>query len=295
MKPEEMKNQYGQALLVVLLVMAVLGTVVLSAVSRTVTDVVVTTKEDEAIRAFSAAEAGIEKGLLSGVGGTIVSQTGDLPSGGSFAAQVSELGGSPRFKYPKPLASGESATIWFVDHDQNGNLTCSTGKCSTATYMYVCWGNLNDSPPPAVEVSIYYKDAGGIKIKREALDSDGSRRDSNKFAPASSGGDSLCNLGLGFHTIVALPNQRNSASSELGPIFARIKLLYNPNPRYVGVYTRRDSDDVNLPKQGVLVESEGQAGDARRKVVAHRLYPDLPSIFDFGVFAGSSGLTKPPE
>ena len=52
------KIESGQALLLVLLGMAVVLTIVLSILSRSVTDIAVTSREEEALRAFSAAEAG---------------------------------------------------------------------------------------------------------------------------------------------------------------------------------------------------------------------------------------------
>ena len=59
------KNQKGQALIIILLVMSVVLTVVLSSVSRSVTEIVVTGYEEDALRAFSAAEAGVEEKLLN--------------------------------------------------------------------------------------------------------------------------------------------------------------------------------------------------------------------------------------
>ena len=57
---KRLQNQSGQALLLVLLSMAVILTVVLSILSRSILDVAVTTGEEEALRAFSAAEAGMQ-------------------------------------------------------------------------------------------------------------------------------------------------------------------------------------------------------------------------------------------
>ena len=61
-----MQTARGQALVIILLVLAVASTVVLSLVSRTVTDVAITTKEKDSSRAFSAAEAGVEEALVGG-------------------------------------------------------------------------------------------------------------------------------------------------------------------------------------------------------------------------------------
>src|SRR3989304_10327197 len=60
------KYSSGQALLIILLTLTVVLTVVLSVVSRSVTDISVTTYQEDAQRAFDAAEAGIERALLTG-------------------------------------------------------------------------------------------------------------------------------------------------------------------------------------------------------------------------------------
>lgn len=57
------KNNSGQAALIILLIMVALLTIGLSVVSHSVTDISISQDEEEAMRAFSAAEAGIEEAL----------------------------------------------------------------------------------------------------------------------------------------------------------------------------------------------------------------------------------------
>ena len=59
-------REKGQALILVLLSLAVVLTVVLSVFSRSITDVSISSKENDAMRAFSAAEAGVEQVLVVG-------------------------------------------------------------------------------------------------------------------------------------------------------------------------------------------------------------------------------------
>ena len=85
------RKSSGQAVLLVILGMAVVLTIVLSVVSRSVTDVSVTKVEEDSSKAFSAAEAGIEKlliggssfteGNLGGIGASVSAQALDLGSG----------------------------------------------------------------------------------------------------------------------------------------------------------------------------------------------------------------------
>src|SRR4030067_2407301 len=98
--------QKGQALLIILLVLSVVLTLALSFVSRSVTDITITSQEEESVRALSAAEAGVEQALKTGVStGSIVT----LPDNSQFEALVTEIvPTNDEFAYPKKLNKGES-------------------------------------------------------------------------------------------------------------------------------------------------------------------------------------------
>ena len=195
-KAKIIKYQGGQALLLVLLSMAVVLTIVLSVLSRTITDITVTTKEEEALRAFAAAEAGIEQALIIG------SNTGSFGDDASFTATISNFGHQQsEYVYPEKLLSGESAIIWFVDHDEeNGELTCNTGECFTGSSLKICWGEpgiaTNSDTTPAIEASIFYAatpgDYGEVRIARETIDPNNTRRLTNNFSTVDVG---TCTVG----------------------------------------------------------------------------------------------------
>lgn len=151
-------SQSGQALLIILLVMSVALTVVLSTVSRSVTDLSITTYEEDSSRAFSAAEAGIEEALLK------QPDTGfpGIVDGNIYNVEIVEdpLHGA-RTVFPTPLSAGEVATFWFVEVKPDGDLHCENGDCVTAKKIQnLCWGNDPDPSKkaewPAAELSIYY-------------------------------------------------------------------------------------------------------------------------------------------
>src|SRR3989344_5851647 len=148
----------GQALIVVLLVMAVVLTTSLSVSSRSILDVSTTTYEEDALRAFSAAEAGVEKALLSGqsVPVTYTDSTNSV----KFETPIVYTPAGNTFKYPTNLQSGEIATIWFVSHDSSTNALVCTGSniCTRANRMDICWGNSSTitANTPALDVSIFY-------------------------------------------------------------------------------------------------------------------------------------------
>lgn len=290
----------GQALLIVLLSLAVVLTVVLSILSRSVTDVEVTSLEEDALRAFSAAEAGIERALIIG------SNVADTDFGGaSFDATVSNFSeGSATFAYPFEVASGDIATVWFVAHEVDGDLGCSTNPCFSGEQMLFCWGKEGAFADPAVEISVYYAATPGdystIAVARSAYDPDAGRRSSNNFAAPTGGACTIESVNYKFSQIVdfgSLGIPSASYQAQNGLQFARVRMFYNADTsQELGV----DVSPVAcagctglLPSQGERIESTGNAGDSTRKVEVFRVFADPPAIFDSAIFTNSpSGIVK---
>ena len=80
------RGNEGQALILVLLGLAVVLTVVLFILSRSITDVAVSSSQSQSVSAFSAAEAGVEQALVIGTGGN--SSVGSA----SYTSQVTNVG-----------------------------------------------------------------------------------------------------------------------------------------------------------------------------------------------------------
>lgn len=299
------KNQAGQALLIVLLSMAVVLTIVLSIISYSVTDIAVTTQESEALRAFSAAEAGVEKALVA-----LTAQSGTFGLD-SFDAQVSSVAeGTQSFNYPLEVSGGDSANLWFVSHDASDNPSCSdvTKPCFTGSRMRVCWGEEGSSASlattPAIELSIYYSSppvAGGsysgMRIGRATYDPNSSRRGSNSFAsPDSTAGCTIDGRSYAFMKLVDFPGLGIPAASygaRNGLQFAHVRFLYNTDPESIGFDFSNiaGSGNTTLPSQGKKVNSTGTAGEATRLVEVYKLYSDLVGAFEGSVIS-STGVTK---
>ncbi|MBI2007488.1 MAG: hypothetical protein HYS83_02210 [Candidatus Blackburnbacteria bacterium] len=160
-------RQRGQALLIILLVMAVVLTIALSVASRSITDITVSQKEEESARAFSAAEAGVEQAIIGNT------TAGSLDSGAEYAIETGRIEGN-EFIFPSLLSAGEVAPVWFVAHDADGNQTCgSSYPCFTGSSLTVCWGA---SGTPS--------DGGTTPaVQRKHFDKDCKRRLRPKFFP----------------------------------------------------------------------------------------------------------------
>lgn len=294
--------QSGQALLVVLLAMAVILTVVLSVTSRSVIDVTTTGYQEDALRAFSAAEAGVEQALFKQQN---VSNVLDPNANVSFDAQIGNPLPGIIYNYPSPLTSGEIATFWFVSHNNTTYaLTCATGVCTRASQLAVCFGNNPAaSPAPAIEISVYYDSSQqsfanpnnftNLKVVRTTRDPSATRRLSNHFGAASAG----CAFGGGYsfqsgaiNLTSLIPSPPNCAvNSSNCLVMAKVRVLYNSSPQPVGL---RVTGSANLPAQGFQIDSTGTSKESVRNLSVSRSFPEPQSVFDSAVFS-RNGLTKP--
>lgn len=292
------ESQGGQALIVVLLTMAVALTVVLSVVARSITDVSTTTFEEDSLRAFSAAEAGVEETL----------KKGSAPSAtniGNASYDVSTSTNSPvqnQFVYPSELYDGETATFWMASHDDSDfSLTCNSKPCLRVNKVKnICWGDnsvaAGDSDAPAIEVTILYDtnqqgvvngDWSGLKVLKKTFDPNASRRSSNNFdEQANAGGCSLAGQNFTFSTgdiFFNTPGFNIPCWNSTGCLIAtKVRMLYNGNHSHPAAINFTGN---NLPAQGVDISSTGTAGESTRKVRVFNSYPELPFAFNSAVFS----------
>lgn len=295
-------NSSGQALLLVLLSMSVVLVIVLSILARSTVDIGISSRSEESVRAFSAAEAGIEQALVAG------SYSGFIGDA-QFNATVSAFSsGTTGFVFPSSLYSGESATVWFVSHDQNGNLICGGAEdypCFTGNQIQVCWGKEGTSDTPAVEVSVVYLSTIGsyptAKIARETIDPNASRRGSNSFSEPDGGVCQIDGQNFAFNKIIDLTSSTasglqipdNVLSFENGLQLARIAFLYNTDighPVGINVDLASSGNSI-LPAQGLIIDSSGVSGNSTRRVEVIRGFAELPGIFENAVFS-QGGIIK---
>lgn len=287
-------NESGQALLLVLLAMSVVLTIGLSIVSRSITDIANTSRQEESTRAFSAAESGIEKALL--IGGPI---SGGIGSEGSqFTATIVAQQGDNEYSYPATVSSGDTAHLWLVNHDANGNYTCSGNTCFTPTTplgplrINFCWGNVGAAGPiPAAEFMVYYAPTAGnyssVRTWKAGYDPDAARRGSNAFLAPDSGGCTVLGKTYQYQKQISLGSGIGGLGLPTAPhnlLFVKVRLLYNTTPQEVGF----SSVTGIFPPQGNIVQSTGTSGAANRKLEVLRLFGEPPSIFSSVIYSESS-------
>ena len=264
--PKKEKLQKGQAVLVVLLIMSVLLTIGLSAVSRSVTDVKVSQQTQESARAFWTAQAELEKAML----------TQDFTPGGtdgvSYSVTKVDLGGgSEEFVFPEKIDQGESAIYWLVDHNLDGSI----GSSFYSGNFNVFWGNEGDTGT-ALIVTLVYKDVptGLFRSQKFTYDPNQARSPSTNFAPASPGGTYLEKTYAHSTGQISLPSSQT--------YFANIKMIFNPSPQVLRVVTGSDG-----PVQGSCYESTAtvDVSNIVRRLRECRTWPKTPEIFDYLLFS----------
>ena len=291
-KMKNLRNQRGQALLIVVLVMAVALTIGLAVVSRSITDIKISRQEEESARVFSVAEAGIEEALKLGSGTSGTIGEGEALIG--YTVSETGQGGGTEFVFPA-INAGDTQTVWLVEHDNDGNLT-ETGRY-TGNTIDLYWGNegqaADQATTPALEATVIYKDGSNYKIKRGAYDPyDGvdSSRNANGFDDADSAGG----YSVGVKTFQFRKTGFTLPALPLIPYALRLKLIYNNDQSQIlGVADNNADGAQNFPSQGKCYESTASLSTSgiTRKVQQCQFHKTPPGIFDYVLFS-EGGLTK---
>lgn len=272
--------QAGQMVLIIILVMVVVLTIGLSLIARTTSDIKMTERQDRSARAFSAAEAGIEEALRTGVS---VETPFLLESGASFTTNVTGATGLSGFTFPDRLQPGEVQPLWLVNHNESDGTIDETAVYKAAS-VDLCWEGA-----AALGAAIFYKDAGVYKVARGAYDPDDGRRGitGNGFSAPDSG---TCSS-LGMVHIKKL----NFAEFGINPVLPSITLLFiRVRPYYDSAkigFAAAGGTSGTFPSQGKEIVSIGTYNEITRKVRVFRGWLSPPAVFDFALFSGGS-LTK---
>lgn len=245
------KKSSGQVALIVLLIMVVILTIGLSLASRSITDIRISQDEKEALRAFSAAEAGIEEALRQ----DLSVWSGGAVSVGSLKADVTVA------------ETGERTTQTI---EEGGTMSILLeGASSPPTSLRINWIDTTKSNETSdyasIEVIVYKQSGSNYTFRRFAYNA---QHRNNGFTDISTSGEG------NFY-------RQESISIEADDRLVRIKPLYNKATIMV------TSDTGTLPVQQYNITSQAIAeGEKTSKIIVSRTIPVLPPIFDYVLFSG---------
>lgn len=266
-------QQKGQIALIVLLVMVVVLTIGLSVASRSVTDIYLSESKEAGIRAFNAAEAGIEEALsrVNLAGESFDVSVGDITAN----VNVEELNTLETLVKRNdvievPLSGGSATGVrisWTREEDgeQNPDGVCEEDE---------------GGAPASIEIIRLRQELAGVVGLRYLYNAP-TCAIVNGFETAAAGSD-------GFVSSVTLPDPSIDGDPADGvyDIALRIRTFYNKAT--VAVLPT----DGELPSQEYRISSTAttETGETRA-VELTRSASALPAIFDYALFSGSN-LTK---
>ena len=294
---KDLKNS-GQAVLVLILIMSVALAMGVSVVQKSLVDLSTATRVEQSGRAFSAAEAGIEKVLKENANASvnftenqssaIAEITGLLPYVVPTGTRQSPL------EYPS-FAKEEFAHIWLADPAANLPTCTSSDICYKQTTLDIYWGNSSEDQA-ALEISLIYYNGTSYQARRWFLDhSTASRASVTGFdlVPTCSGGYVLpnatyqCFMRLGDVSV----NASKNGSLPSGLMLLRARFLYNNTSQPFAVQaptTATCGNDCSIPPQARTAVSTGSSGQTKRQLQVFEINKVVPYYFDFALFSAGA-------
>lgn len=227
-------KEKGQIAIIILLFMLVALTIGLAATQRSLTNITTSSQSEQSSRAFSAAEAGLQRSIAA-FSPIVLSGANPSPPpineselGNSSNANVTLVNNLPRpeeaLEFP-PIGRDAIAQFWLANplNQIDPNPPCSTAtlfwtkntgsfsNCHFAysgSYLNIYWGNGNpiSTPAPAIEVNLVAQTATGFVSHRYFFDDPAKGRNSgansNNFTSvtASNPNPGSCSSLLPIHT-----------------------------------------------------------------------------------------------
>ncbi len=252
------KHERGQILLIVVLVMTIALTIGLSLATRTITEVRTGTEQETSQRAFSAAEAGIEKALQETTG-----STGEFDNDASYQTTVTAISGlTLLLNNGNPIIKNDAGDVWLSTYP--GYTSPWSGDVT------VYWGNSNNGcTSPALEILVIHGTKANPSVTHYPVDPCSARATATRFEAISAGGGTIQGKQFFYRRTITI----NSG------LLMRILPLYGAT--IVGIQA-----NTALPSQGKLITSVGTSDNTQRKIVGIQEHPKIPmQFFPYLIFA----------
>lgn len=277
----------GQIILVVLLASAVMITVALALSSQSISNVNISSQEQEYSRAFNAAEAGIED-LLSQNDGLVALPTAMAGAGITCTeadpCDIKDLTGTSvdipyKFTFQE---KGNTANGYEMSETvSNGDIVQlnldSYANPPTTDELTVYW----DSADMALELIFVYEDTGTVSVHKELV-----ARGTTCLAGVSEPGsasDANPALERAYDSMYKVDDP-NIMDSTLK--FLRVRPLCN-SATYLAFLPDQDAGANSFPVQSYEAHVESVSGLSVAALEAEQTAEEfLPSVFDFALYSG---------
>lgn len=285
-------EEKGQIIIILLLLMLVTLSIGLALTQKSVTDVTTSTQTEQSSRAFSAAEAGIEKALTGTATTDFEYKLGNDATATVDTSALLPLAvpGEPGVAIEYPPIGRETTAQFWLTNPRNPGISYSNSS------LDLYFGNANTTTDkPAVELKIVMQSNNNFYSKTYYYDSDSNRASSNNFLPSSCGSilplttilgndrKFYCKQPIGSIEDVGTPALGDfcpSATCKL--ILARVRFLYSNENHNLAL---APSSGANFPPQVQIYNATGKAGQSEKQIQAFKVVDVIPPWFDFAVFS----------
>jgi hypothetical protein len=286
-----MKKEYGQVILILVLIMTVALAIGISVIQRSLSDISTSNKVEQSTKAFSAAEAGIEKALKLNSDTTVdfaENNSSATVTGGNLIPAIPAVGTrQDPFEYP-PLAREEVAHIWLADLNSTAS---PPALVYTQPSIDIYWGDPIATDKAALELTfVYYDSALGKYLSRKWFLDQTVRTPVNNFDNTAnctglftfSSNSYKCKKTLGDNTGI------NNGPLPSGSMLIRARLLYNTTSQPFAVQAVGTCGTAcSIPPQARKLISIGISGQAQRKVQLFQILKVVPPFFDYAIFSAA--------
>lgn len=280
------------------LIMTVALTIGISVVQRSLSDVSTSTKIEQSSRAFSAAEAGIERALKDdyrAVNFPENNSSATVSTNSLIPAIPSGFNRQDPFECPpgeSKLAKEDMAQIWLADPNSSSSPPAEYYK-PPSHRLDVYWGDHDLSQKgdkAALELSLIYY-AGGYKVQKWYLDQEVRTPDNGFEYPTKAGSTVICS---GNNEMIYADGSKSGIyqckktleSLPPGLMLIRARLVYNNADQPFAVQAAGTCGrDCSIPPQAKVLVSTGLSGQAERKIQLCQTQKVVPSYLDYAIFA----------
>ncbi|MCA9391846.1 hypothetical protein KC614_01410 [candidate division WWE3 bacterium] len=251
---KDLRNQNGQIVALILLVILVGATIGLSIAGTAIKNIQETDLTEESERAYSAAEAGLEDALLQLENGSTITFSSPIPlEGGGTITNIESQ-------------DMTSLSIPNLEKDGVAQVKLGTGASGTL--------NISWDQGTALVLTMISGNAEPYEVTRYAYNC-GSGLPSNGFS-------SLTATAGKCTTSMAIDGNGSPFDQLL-----RIRAMYADT-----ALTAEPGLVSTLPVQSVVVKATGQSGETERTVQVERSIPVAPALLDYVLFSSQGSLSK---
>ncbi|MBI2022445.1 hypothetical protein HYS97_01165, partial [Candidatus Daviesbacteria bacterium] len=272
-------NSEGQVVIVILLLFLIVLSIGLIMTQKTLTDLTISSKTEQSQRAFSAAEAGIERSLsqtplVSETQESEIPQT-ELGNESNALYEISKLLPNKQdqaLEYP-PISRGAFAHFWLADPK-------TLAPYYTAGKIKIFFGETNpdleNRPGLAVTVVTRNKLTGAYTSQKKYFDSVAERANEFNFTSADCLGSAelqgkgpvtttyATNRFFYCETEIDLADPLCPDSANCYPVLLRTRLLYSKASQPIAL--KPISTDTYLPRQASVNTAVGRSGQTEKKL-----------------------------